>query len=99
MDKFVNLSKEKDMVKNYNKKMFEHLQDVKKKGEHTQLNHDEQKEEYQKKFEELMKKLEEDYNYDENKCKLALEENQRYGGELLSDSKLRLRRFRQISRA
>lgn len=65
------------MVKNYNKKMLEHLQDLKKKGEFSSTNLKEQKEEYQKKFEELMKRLEEDYNYDENKCKLALEENQR----------------------
>ena len=77
MEKFLHLTKEKDMVKNYNKKMLEHLQDLKKKGEHTVEAHKETREDYQKKFEELMKKLEEDYSYDDTKCKLALEENQR----------------------
>lgn len=77
MEKFLQVSKEKDMVKQFNKKMLEHLQDLKKKGEHNVRVHKETRDEYQKKFDELMKKLEEDYNYDENKCKLALEENQR----------------------
>lgn len=77
MEKFLQQTKDKDLIKNYNKKMLEHLQDLKKKGDHSATAHKETREEYQKKFEELMKKLEEDYNYDENKCKLALEENQR----------------------
>lgn len=91
----MNLTKEKDMVKNYNQKMLEHLKDIKKKGEHTVLSHQEQKEDYQKKFEELMKRLEEDYSYDENKCKLALEENQRLA-ILSKDLRLRLRRYLKI---
>jgi hypothetical protein len=77
MDKYINLSKEKESIMSYNKKMMAHLQEIKKNTEglldHLKL----QKEEYQRKFEELMRKLEEDYNYDEKKCQTVAEENER----------------------
>lgn len=77
MDKFINLTKEKETTIQFNKKMVMHLQDIKKKNEIIYDQQKGQKEDYQKRFEEIMRKLEEDYNYDENKCKVVNEENQR----------------------
>ena len=68
---------EKQNIVEFNKKMVAHLSDIKKTNQAAIENQKSQKVEYQKKFEELMRKLEEEYNYDENKCKLVSEENQR----------------------
>lgn len=62
----------------FNKKMMLHLSEIKKNNEAVMEAQKSQKKEYQKKFEELMRKLEEDYNYDEDKCKRVSEENARY---------------------
>jgi len=75
MDKYISLNSEKENIMTYNKKMMAHIADIKKKNEAILENQQAQKDEYQKRFEELMRKLEEDYNYDENKCKLVSEEN------------------------
>lgn len=77
MDKYINISKEKENTAVYNKKMLIYLQDVKKKTELMLESQKTQKGEYQAKFEEIMKKLEQDYNYDKKKCELAQEENLR----------------------
>lgn len=73
-------SHEKTSIVDFNKKMVVHLGEIRKANEAVIEAQKSQKKEYQKKFEELMRKLEEDYNYDENKCKLVSEENQRYAG-------------------
>ncbi len=77
MDKFMNLSKEKEAIIAYNKKMVQHLQDIKKKNEMIIESQKGQKKEYQKKFDKIMKDLEQDYEYDEGKCQHVASENQR----------------------
>lgn len=77
MDKLINLRKDKENIMSYNKKMMTHLQEIKKNTENVLEQLKQQKEDYQRKFEELMRKLEEDYNYDEKKCQTVAEENER----------------------
>src|SRR3990167_1347256 len=77
MDKFMSLTKEKESIMAYNKKMMSHLQEIKKNTEGILDQLKQQKEDYQRLFEELMRKLEEEYNYDEKKCQTVAEENER----------------------
>jgi uncharacterized protein (UPF0305 family) len=77
MDRFMNLSKEKEAIINYNKKMVMHLHDIKKKNEAVIESQKAQKKDYQKKFDKIMKDLEQDYEYDEGKCQHVASENQR----------------------
>lgn len=77
MDKFMNTSKETEAIITYNKKMAMHLQDIKKKHEQVTESQKSQKKEYQKRFDKIMKDLEQDYEYDEGKCEHVASENQR----------------------
>ncbi len=77
MERFLTQKQEKQNIMDFNKKMVVHLSEIKKSNEAVMEAQKSQKSEYQKKFEELMRKLEEDYSYDENKCKLVSEENAR----------------------
>lgn len=73
----MNTSKDKEAIISYNKKMALHLQDIKKKNEAIIESQKGQKKDYQKKFDKIMKDLEQDYEYDEGKCEHVASENQR----------------------
>lgn len=77
MEKYMQQSKEKETLMQHNKKMITYIQDLAKNNECILDNYKAQKEEYQKRFDELMRKLEEEYNYDEEKCNVVAEENAR----------------------
>lgn len=77
MDKFLSLSKEKDNIKNINLNLLNQIKDIKKTTEFIESNESKKRENYNVSFNELMKNLVTEYNYDEAKYATVCEANKK----------------------
>lgn len=77
MDKFLSLSKEKDNIKNINLNLLNQIKDIKKTTEFIESNESKKRESYNLSFNELMKNLVTEYNYDEAKYLTVCEANKK----------------------